>query len=449
MARSKAQRRKNRAARAQASSHRHDRTTHDPRLSSADRDILTQARMEMLFTAAATAGRHGADLLASETVADLVGLGIGGSERLLARTVTGQVRPAMTEAWGRGWQPQDVHEHLSRDADPMLATLAADAMADELATYPRARIDERWLTQLDALDATTWWPGDSSWVRARVDSGLGWQRVVAAAAGLLARLQTLPRVERFTPLPGQATPTVRPGRTDAKMLAKVRQLLAKAESTTFEAEADALTAAAQRLMSRHSIDQAMLSAHGVQSLGDAPAGRRIWVARPYVQEKVLLLQAVGDANRARTVWLRELEAVTVLGFDADLDAVETLYTSLLVQATRALQAEGSRITAWGRSRTRGFRQSFLAAFAARIGERLRQAAEEETEAAAADVARTTGSSLVPVLADRRERLEAYTTQLYPHVVVHQVSGGRDHEGWVKGRQAADRAQLRWGNAIEG
>jgi hypothetical protein len=40
----------------------------------------------------------------------------------------------------------------------------------------------------------------------------------------------------------------------------VRALLAKAESTTYPEEADALTAKAQELMARHSIDRAMLDA---------------------------------------------------------------------------------------------------------------------------------------------------------------------------------------------
>ena len=45
--------------------------------------------------------------------------------------------------------------------------------------------------------------------------------------------------------------------TDA-VLARIRQLLAKAESTTFEAEALAFTAKAQELMTRHAIDAALV-----------------------------------------------------------------------------------------------------------------------------------------------------------------------------------------------
>ena len=60
----------------------------------------------------------------------------------------------------------------------------------------------------------------------------------------------------------------------------------------------------------------------------------------------------------------------MIGFSADLDAVELLFTSLLVQASAALQRAGGKRDAAGRSRTRSFRQSFLVAYAVRIGERL-------------------------------------------------------------------------------
>ena len=47
---------------------------------------------------------------------------------------------------------------------------------------------------------------------------------------------------------------------DRRVLDRVRGLLTKAESTEFPAEAEALTAKAQELMARHSIEQAMVEA---------------------------------------------------------------------------------------------------------------------------------------------------------------------------------------------
>jgi len=73
------------------------------------------------------------------------------------------------------------------------------------------------------------------------------------------------------------------------VLQKVRGLLAKAESTEFEAEAAALTAKAQELMTRHAIDRAAL--HVGQAVG-RPSIIRVAIEAPYVDPKSLLLQLV-------------------------------------------------------------------------------------------------------------------------------------------------------------
>lgn len=231
----------------------------------------------------------------------------------------------------------------------------------------------------------------------------------------------------------------------------MRQLLAKAESTTYEAEADTFTAGAQALMARHSIDHALLAATAAGSgpeVGERPDGRRLWIETPYVREKVLLLGVVADANRARSVWAKEDGYVTLLGFGPDLDAVETLYTSLLVQATRAMHGEGKRQDAYGGSRTRSFRQSFLAAFATRIGERLAEVTAAATEQATVAARERGGQELVPVLAAREEAVESYLGEVFPQLRTVSMPLGRDREGDARGRRAADRASLSWGRPLD-
>ena len=128
-------------------------------------------------------------------------------------------------------------------------------------------------------------------------------------------------------------------------------------------------------------------------------------------------------------------------------AVELLFTSLLVQATRTLAAAGSRSTLHGGSRTRSFRQSFLSAFADRIGERLHEATAQEEEAAVA--APTGGRELVPLLAARAERVDETLGSWFPEVRQARISAARDAEGWHSGRSAADRAELGAARGLEG
>lgn len=123
------------------------------------------------------------------------------------------------------------------------------------------------------------------------------------------------------------------------------------------------------------------------------------------------------------------------GYEGDLDAVELLATSLLAQATAAIARHGSRRDAAGRSRTRSFRRSFLYGFADRIGQRLRETAEQQTAAAAAGDDR-----LLPVLSARDERIDAAVAQAFPHV--QQRTGSVSHGGgYTAGQAAADLADL--------
>ncbi|WP_238424813.1 DUF2786 domain-containing protein [Micromonospora parastrephiae] len=155
---------------------------------------------------------------------------------------------------------------------------------------------------------------------------------------VLALVESLPPIAVLRPPPGstgaaipRAAGTARSG---SPMLDRVRALLAKAESTTFPAEAEALTGKAQELIARHSIDEALLAA-GSEN-GDLPGGIRLSTDTPYAGAKALLVQEVAAANRCEAVWSDDLGFTTVLGWPADLVAVELLYTSLLVQATAAM-----------------------------------------------------------------------------------------------------------------
>jgi hypothetical protein len=227
------------------------------------------------------------------------------------------------------------------------------------------------------------------------------------------------------------------------MLDKVRALLAKAESTEFPEEAEALTSRAQQLMARYSIDHALLAAQTGNR--EEPAGRRLPVDNPYESPKAVLLSEVAQANRCKAVWSKALGFSTVLGFPADLDAVELLFTSLLIQATSALVHEGSKYGPGGRSRTRAFRQSFLGSYASRIGERLRGATDEVVRQAAAE---TAGTNLLPVLASRAKAVEDATEAFFPELTEHRMSAVTDREGWLSGRAAADRADLNVRTAVE-
>jgi hypothetical protein len=218
---------------------------------------------------------------------------------------------------------------------------------------------------------------------------------------------------------------------DPKVLARVRALLAKAESTAFPEEAEALSAKAQDLMSRFALEQAVVEGEDAQRR--AVITVRMWLDPPYVQPKTLLVQAVATANRCQSVALNGTDMVMIVGHESDVDVVQILVTSLLVQAGRAMVKEGRSTTGGGRTRSRSFRQSFLVAYAGRIGERLREVSEGPADAVPDD-------RLLPVLAARASAVDEAVEELFGDLSSKAISA-YDRTGQAAGRAAADAASL--------
>lgn len=220
----------------------------------------------------------------------------------------------------------------------------------------------------------------------------------------------------------------------AGMLRTVRALLAKAESTDYEAEAEALTAKAQELMVRHRIDQAVLSSAADRA--SEPTTRTVEVPSPYATAKAYLLGGIARANGCRALWRAQEGTSTVVGFPDELAATDELFTSLLVQATTALQREGPKRDARGRSRTVRFRRTFLVAFAIRIGQRLTETVDDVVTTVA-EVAET---AVVPLLEAREEATRAAVERMFPNARSF-APPATDREGWFAGAALADRANL--------
>jgi hypothetical protein len=343
------------------------------------------------------------------------------------------LRTACARLFERGWQPGELHRVVGRRGSVPHTHVVTDAVAGHLRGFRAAVVDPRWRAQADALGATVWWGADERYLdgfaaRWRVDR----VEVLDTILVLLGILRTLPPIEILIPPPGTApAATVQPGKVDVRLLDRVRALLAKAESTTYPAEAETYTAKAQELVARHSIDEALLAARG-QAAAVVPFARRIGVDHPYESEKAALLDAVAGANRCHAVWSPELGFATVFGFDTDIDAVDLLHTSLLVQANRAMSAAEPPGGKAGRARLKTFRQSFLVGFAFRIGERLSAAAAVVVE----DV-----PTLLPVLAARDAQVRESMERVFPRTVRGRGTRVDSDEGWDSGRAAADRAAL--------
>ncbi|MFJ9807767.1 DUF2786 domain-containing protein [Streptomyces sp. NPDC101158] len=315
--------------------------------------------------------------------------------------------------WTRGWQPADLVRMARRELADEHVRLLVSLVRSETDGYER--LPHRWQAQLDAFDPGETLPAD------RFSNA-------TTTLELYRLLVRLPRLDAVGPVPGEALPPAAAG--EPKMLTRIRALLAKAEATSYAEEAEALTAKAQELMARHSLDEASLAA-GAPS-PETPGAIRIGVDPPYEQAKAILLDAVATANHCRAVWNEAYGFSTVVGFEADLEPVELLYTSLLVQGTAAMTRAEAEQRKGGRKRTKSFRQSFLLAYANRLGARL----SATTRRVAAET-----PTLLPALASREVAVTTRTDELFPETRTTRVRAAWDEAGWDHGTSAADRAGL--------
>jgi hypothetical protein len=210
---------------------------------------------------------------------------------------------------------------------------------------------------------------------------------------------------------------------------RARALLAEAESARSDEEAEALTARAQGLLARQAMDDALLA-----GADPGPAsGRRLFVDSPYEAAKADLLSMVATVNHCRTVWHQSLGLSTVLGFPGDLDAVEVLFRSLLVQASAALVHTGPHGGDVGPAGTRSFRQSFLASYARRISERLAEAVRAAQRQADADAP---GPDLSAALAARHHAVDEAAARMFPDLARPDPGAPAGQADWLPVRTPA-------------
>jgi hypothetical protein len=348
--------------------------------------------------------------------------------------------------WAHGWQPAEVHRQGRLGTTTVVAArLAAQVVAADHARRRASTLDPAWRRQVEQLGLSEE-SGRTGWLgRWAEREGLPAADAFARMLEVLVALRGLPPLEPLMPMPGPPGGRPRPLERATRprhgadpVLERVRNLLAKAESTTFEAEATALTAKAQELITRHAIDLALVQQEAASGAGLAEI--RVPVDAPYADAKSLLLQTVAEAGRCRAVFMPRVQMSTVLGFPEDLEAVDMLFTSLLVQAQHALNADARDAPAGGRARRASYRSAFLLSFTQRIADRLREVNQAVFEQAEQDH----GTRFLPVLADRTAVLDDFARERFGDLDESAVRGGFDQAGWVRGRMAADAAQLTFG-----
>lgn len=336
----------------------------------------------------------------------------------------------LAKKFGSGWFPRDLHQlpDLGRAHKALLVDLiSAHRRTWDLAASPI------WVEHADHLGATKPWWNESAdfWPQFLEYHSLNPLESVGAVRWWLGIFSVDRQLHQFAPPPWVSDSSSSADQDHQKVMGKIRGLLAKAESTQFPDEAEALSAKAQELISRHSIDVALLA-----DSVEVPGGTRLYLDAPYTKPKFLLLAGIAEANRCRAVFNSGTDTATLIGFNTDVTLTEVLFTSLLVQGTSAILAAGPQQSRWdGASSTRSWRNSFWFGYADRIEERLSEAASEARYEAA-----VLNEGLLPVLASRSEAVVDTLEELFPNLRAMKVSVSNG-AGLEAGRSFAEQADI--------
>ncbi|MEV4454435.1 DUF2786 domain-containing protein [Microbispora sp. NPDC049633] len=224
-------------------------------------------------------------------------------------------------------------------------------------------------------------------------------------------------------------------------LERIRALLAKAEATEYEGEAESFRNAAMSLMAKYGVEQAMLQHHGATT--ESLEKRVIEISGEYPKEKAYLLgrisKALGLYSYASTL-VRGRQTlrteVIVCGFPSETEQVELLYTSMLLQAAREMKKDLSDVWRVRGNQLKAFKRTWLLGFANKIYERLE---EQRAKAVAETPTASDGTSTTLVLVDRQAMIKQWASK---DVEISRpkkrvLSGG----GWAYGDEAGERVDI--------
>lgn len=238
---------------------------------------------------------------------------------------------------------------------------------------------------------------------------------------------------------------------DTTKLDKIRGLLEKAESTDSPEEAEALTAKAMDWMERYRITEAMIADSKPRQDRGKLVEKAVDVGKgPYVNARIQLADAVARNNSVKLLISNGLRSKRILlcGYESDVERVEMLYTSLLVQATRAMNHPDTKADKPDCIHGTAFNRAFLLGFSDEIDLRLKEAniaASSDHEASAGD-----GRSVALVLADRAQDAEDFVFKRYGKVGKARSSApAASYTGLTAGGMAGRRADIGTDRRVNG
>lgn len=222
-----------------------------------------------------------------------------------------------------------------------------------------------------------------------------------------------------------------------KALHVIQRLLSHAESTQYPDEAARYLERAQELMVKYAIAEEALRSRGASREDVICAHIEIADRTPLANAKRYLAGTVARHTRCRLVVLSGRGRVAVVGVESDVGFVESLYTSLLLQMSSAMEHDAADARAGGVRVDRTWRNSYAWGFAGRVDARM---AETDRR-----IEQETGRSSELVFAGRTKEVSDTFAGMFGTPRSMRVSLTVDRDGQDRGRSAGESANLTGGS----
>lgn len=225
-------------------------------------------------------------------------------------------------------------------------------------------------------------------------------------------------------------------------LRQIRRLLdLAADERTAEVERERAMNKATELMANHGVTEMMLNAYS-RTTTDEIISKPIRLGNPYSSQKSTLLAWIANALTCKTVtWNhgREYHHAEVTGFRSDVERVELLYTSLLLQMFNG--AQNVQPNHWDTTPTATFRKNWMEGFASHVSHRIAVAEKAARDSYDREHTGTGGPGTALVVVERRTLVEKTFAAKYPRLRKAAKIKRSSRSGRYEGGQAGKRADI--------
>ena len=202
---------------------------------------------------------------AAELVELLVaGPPVAGGRRMVAQELEDMLADEVLAKASAHWRPSEIVRQVRRKGTVSGEEVVVSVVHKAWRRGGDDVTDPAWAAEAASLEPAGWRidPAEPTWPD-NVEAAVG-------VLGVLSHLPALPQCRTGRSQNGSARATAQ-----GRVLEKVRHLLSKAESTGFPDEAEALTAKAQELLARYSIDRAIVAWSDPPRRSDAAVRRSL------------------------------------------------------------------------------------------------------------------------------------------------------------------------------